>query len=363
MPHSLRKVAKGRPIFRLRVMPWSDDVSGNVSKQYNAHTNVYITNLNLPHQKLSPDVPGILHEAYYCDLEEEILFEIIPHVLPADNPQQSETSSHIGMAGNLGCRHDLSGGSKEFRETNERYHAMYTVWMACLGNKTAVEDSQSTTGVKDKIAQYWIKILLERTKDLHHTQLTNRKTRVAIFNDPRFKGDERSDLKLKIKRCIQQELWDWLVQQPHEFVSLPENNPFRLTPVCDLKPGIHYNILLQTRGIDPHQDTPGEILHTYLLGNDKYVWHGTSKSWDSKKDDIFASRLQASWLGGLSIPSPIIKTRKTSIPAIPSPQALSMHSIVTLRRPIDRVTVLWHPMWSGNADAVSWFVQESSINP
>ncbi|KAJ7817628.1 hypothetical protein B0H14DRAFT_2268686, partial [Mycena olivaceomarginata] len=53
--HPLRKTAKNRPIFRLRVMPLSNDVSGNVSKQYNAHTNIYISNLNLPHQKLSQE--------------------------------------------------------------------------------------------------------------------------------------------------------------------------------------------------------------------------------------------------------------------------------------------------------------------
>jgi hypothetical protein len=55
MPHPFREKARGRPMFRLRIMPWSDDVSGNVSKQYNAHTNMYVTNLNLPHQKLQQE--------------------------------------------------------------------------------------------------------------------------------------------------------------------------------------------------------------------------------------------------------------------------------------------------------------------
>jgi hypothetical protein len=36
-------------------MPWSDDVSGNHSKQYNPHTNVYLANVSLPHQKLQQE--------------------------------------------------------------------------------------------------------------------------------------------------------------------------------------------------------------------------------------------------------------------------------------------------------------------
>ncbi|KAJ6611564.1 hypothetical protein B0H10DRAFT_1694587, partial [Mycena sp. CBHHK59/15] len=55
MPHPLQTKAQGCPMFCLRVMPWSNDVSGNVSKQYNTHTNMYVTNLNLPHHKLSQE--------------------------------------------------------------------------------------------------------------------------------------------------------------------------------------------------------------------------------------------------------------------------------------------------------------------
>ncbi|KAJ7803462.1 hypothetical protein B0H14DRAFT_3091985 [Mycena olivaceomarginata] len=276
MPHPLRQMAKGRPIFRLRIMPWSDDVSGNVSKQYNAHTNMYVTNLNLPHQKLQQEyfirfastspyassseqfvalgedcVPGAWHDAYDCELEQEILFEIIQHVLPADNPQQSETSSHIGMAGSLGCRRDDAGGSKEYCETDEGYHAMYAVsrkprkvdvtiqvirwqvWMACLGNKSALDASYTLTGVKDKISQHWISL----------------------------KGEERIALKANIKHRIQKELWDWVIHNP---VNLSYFQPMI---VC----------------LDPHHDTPAEILHTYLLGNDKYVWHDTTKTGTTKR--------------------------------------------------------------------------------
>ncbi|KAJ7924509.1 hypothetical protein B0H13DRAFT_1601528 [Mycena leptocephala] len=299
MPHPLREKAQGRPMFRLRIMPWSDDISGNVSKQYNAHTNMYVTNLNLPHHKLQQEyfvrfastsphassseqfvalsqdcIPGVRHEAYDCELEQEILFEIIPYVLPADNPQQSETSSYIGMVGNYGCRRDLTGGTKEYRETDEGYGALYKpgeahqndvtiqiirwqVWIACLGDETALDASYTSTGVKDKISQYWITQFLEKAKVAHQEQLSNRETRDPELNRPSCRGEE-----------------------------------------------LHYNVLLSLRGIAPHHDTPGELLHTYLSGNNKYVWHDSTKNWDDKKGDLFASRLQGSNLDSLSIPPP-----------------------------------------------------------
>lgn len=62
--------------------------------------------------------------------------------------------------------------------------------------------------------------------------------------------------------------------------------------------------LILIAGIDPHRDTPVEILHSYLLGNDKYVWHDTTKGWDDQKQTIFAARLSASSIDSLSIPPP-----------------------------------------------------------
>lgn len=44
-----------------------------------------------------------------------------------------------------------------------------------------------------------------------------------------------------------------------------------------------------------------EILHTFLLGGDKYIWHSTTKDW-TKESDIFAVRLQSSSIDGLSLP-------------------------------------------------------------
>jgi hypothetical protein len=51
----LREVAKGRCLYTCYVKPWGDDVSGNRSKQYNEHHNIYFENSNIGHEKLAQE--------------------------------------------------------------------------------------------------------------------------------------------------------------------------------------------------------------------------------------------------------------------------------------------------------------------
>ncbi|KAH6868945.1 hypothetical protein BKA70DRAFT_1491597 [Coprinopsis sp. MPI-PUGE-AT-0042] len=334
----LRIKAGGKPMYRLRAMPWSDDVSGNRSKQYNAHTNIYIQNLNVPHKKLSQEYfvrfcstssyassseqfgglvtdfeNDIWHEAYDCLHEEEILFQIIPHILPADNPQQSEHASHIGGNGHNYCRRDTTGGNDEQKETDEGYCALFQpgrgrrpaetidaikaqVRLACFGDKKTLKSNASQSGVKDKISQHWIELMLSEYKDLHKVKLSNRDTRDPLLNSKNLAPEKRAAIKGNIRQNIQHDLWNRVVKLPHGSANLED--------VTDLRPGVHYNPLLATRGINPHADTPVETLHTWLLGNNKYVWHDTTHKWSDAQEAKFAIRLQASTLGGLTTPPP-----------------------------------------------------------
>ncbi|KAH9837655.1 uncharacterized protein C8Q71DRAFT_856855 [Rhodofomes roseus] len=170
--HPKRDIAQGRPMFTLYASCWSDDVSGNTSKQYNPHTNIYLANLNLPHEKLQQEFFVRFHstsqhassseqfcaldndighdrwiEAYDCALKQDILFQVRPHVKPADNPQQSETCSHIGLKGNYFCRRCKIGGTAEKKESEDGYESLFSAGEArTVGETISAIKLQLTSG-------------------------------------------------------------------------------------------------------------------------------------------------------------------------------------------------------------------------
>ena len=52
-------------------------------------------------------------------------------------------------------------------------------------------------------------------------------------------------------------------------------------------------------GLDPHQDSPVEALHTISLGQSRYLWFSTTGKWNEEKDRKFAAWLGASNVDGL----------------------------------------------------------------
>ncbi|KAJ7848617.1 hypothetical protein B0H14DRAFT_2582925 [Mycena olivaceomarginata] len=143
-------------LFVIMVSLWADDVSGNKSKQYNKHMNMFILR-----------TPG----------------------LPADNPQQSEECSHMGSNANFPCRKCHWGRTKVEKESDAWYHAGHLTGvarnaqeiresleeqlrLAMLGDPKPVEEHQQKSGTKDKVAQYWVETLIRQSQSHEGQQPT-----------------------------------------------------------------------------------------------------------------------------------------------------------------------------------------------
>ncbi|KAF8874151.1 hypothetical protein CPB84DRAFT_1690343 [Gymnopilus junonius] len=300
MPNPLCKIAKDKDLFVIMMPLWCDDVSGNKSKQYNKHINMYAVNGNLPGRLLQQEYfiqyvsasPHATAPEQFVTLKERINKThmepiecynastgreacVMIHVpgLPADNPQQSEEASHMGGNANLKCRRCGVGGPHDHTESDEGYHSLHFTGVArsagetqkclekqlktaCYGIEKHVTDIQTETGTKDKITQHWIDILIQKCHEMKS-------------QDPGWTPDS-----------IAEELQKWLKDQP----------------------GDKFNPLLSIAGLDPTRDTPVEILHTILLGIVKYVWHLINVSWTDANRATFAIRLQSTDLDGLTVP-------------------------------------------------------------
>jgi hypothetical protein len=55
MPHPLRAKANGKMAYTVPLIIFMDDVSGNISKQWNKHHVVYISNASLPREILEKE--------------------------------------------------------------------------------------------------------------------------------------------------------------------------------------------------------------------------------------------------------------------------------------------------------------------
>ncbi|EIN07387.1 hypothetical protein PUNSTDRAFT_71288, partial [Punctularia strigosozonata HHB-11173 SS5] len=306
-PNPLRAIAKGQPMYSSFVDYWGDDVSGNRSKSFNKHNNAYITHRNLPRKLLQQEYHiHFVSTSQYASIPEQFMsFKKITHQLyhlrsthmdpfcvhdartqapakirifvnsdPADNPMQSEMSSHIGGGGNCKCRKCKAGGTKKSKEAPEVYHSLFEAGeprtapdtfqevcaqldMACEGVMQPIKERQTETGVKDAYAQYWIEQLISRFKQIRTSDLS--RTRESVSN----------------------ELKSWLHEHAHDII-----NPFLTMP-----------------GLDIHRDTPIELLHTVLLGLLKYIWHWSHPAWKDSQKKTFSLRLASTNTDALSIPA------------------------------------------------------------
>ncbi|KIJ15049.1 hypothetical protein PAXINDRAFT_163214 [Paxillus involutus ATCC 200175] len=148
MPNPLREKSGGCMVLTVPLIIFMDDVSGNISKQWNKHHVVYMLNASMPCEMLEKEfcvqfVSSSLHAppleliggvkksiekatnngiiTWDCKLCQEVM--LIPYKLSlaGDNPMQAEECSHGGLKCNYFCRICKVSGTNAEKKLDEGY--------------------------------------------------------------------------------------------------------------------------------------------------------------------------------------------------------------------------------------------------
>ncbi|KAG1844796.1 hypothetical protein DFJ58DRAFT_717578 [Suillus subalutaceus] len=273
-PNPLCAKSNGRMVYTVPLLIFMDDVSGNVSKQWNKHHAIYMSNANLPREMLKKDFfvrfvtssphaapmelmramkesicnaaeSGII--AWDCKYNEEVMLVPYALFLAGDNPMQAEECSHAGLNCNYFSRTCDIGGTKEHKVSGDGYRSLFM-----SGNLRTPENTTAEIRKQCKI---------KLRKHAAGTQAMPEAEVAAVLEK--------------------------------EFAELLQGDKLDDT----------INPLLGMEGLDMHMDTPTEILHTILLGVVKYFWGQTMFLLDKAKlMGIFQVHLESVDKDGLNAP-------------------------------------------------------------
>ncbi|KAI5996522.1 hypothetical protein F5J12DRAFT_907093 [Pisolithus orientalis] len=288
-------------VYGFPIWLYCDDTSGNVSKRWNKHHSFLFTPAGLPHAAVHQEynvhflctsnvapplemLDGFVNQleaaqetgvwAWDCVHKEQVL--MIPSVLAllGDNPMQSELACHVGLRGKYFCcvcnvkGHDTQdldtnandetleqsdgGQSDGQRLSIIELKSMFTM-ASTIGNQTKIKEKMTSTGLKDTYLEYFINGMAASCK--------------------RQQGSSSK-----------QEALDVFIK------GLPENV---------------YSPVWRIKGLNPHADTPVEVLHTVLLGFVKYFWRDVVNIRVGKnkiKHELLEAHLSSFDTTGLGIP-------------------------------------------------------------
>ncbi|KZT18999.1 hypothetical protein NEOLEDRAFT_1048020, partial [Neolentinus lepideus HHB14362 ss-1] len=344
-----RSKAGGHHVVAFPIWLYCDDTSGNQSKKWNKHNSFLFTAAGLPRRfvhrefnihflatsNIAPPLEmldGIVDQlkdcqesgiwAFDCVLKEWVV--IIPSVLAmlGDNPMQSEMACHIGLMGKLFCRVCWVSGNPEEPNGNDQnargdhdgdasdssiHSAMShdgdgspdspksTSKVACRSKK-----NESMAEMKERIKQFmsigFLRSRQETTSYLKsqldmalrvggftavkvaRTATGIKDTFLAFFLDKLFKISKKRG---KSKEKKQSELAQAATHLPPLMRMM--------SPVWRIQ------------DLDPHADTPVEILHVILLGFVKYFSRDAMARLKDDQKRILIARLTSIDISGLGI--------------------------------------------------------------
>ncbi|KAJ6461207.1 hypothetical protein DFH09DRAFT_1114311 [Mycena vulgaris] len=170
MPNPVRELAQGDDLYVVLVPFWADDVSGNKSKLYGKHISVYAQISNLPGWLLQQEYflrfvstsPDATSPEQFSTIKEQIHN---PRRLPIWEKMRILAVADAWPAAHMSTQSPMRPGiSRSAAETKKTLEDQ--IDLAMYGVESPIKKLQTATGVKDKVAQYWIEILLEKARKM-----------------------------------------------------------------------------------------------------------------------------------------------------------------------------------------------------
>ncbi|KAI9567247.1 hypothetical protein HD554DRAFT_2173583 [Boletus coccyginus] len=154
MLNPLRMKSGGRMVYSVPLVVFMDNVSGNISKQWNKHHVVYMSNALLPWEVLEQEfsirfISGsphatlmeLMHDikesiqkatnnpivAFDVKHQEEVVLILYELIITSNNLMQAEECSHGGLKCNYFCRTCKVSGTHAEKNTDKRYTDIFQV--------------------------------------------------------------------------------------------------------------------------------------------------------------------------------------------------------------------------------------------
>ncbi|KAI0071553.1 hypothetical protein K474DRAFT_1712363 [Panus rudis PR-1116 ss-1] len=348
-----RERARGRRVLAFPIWLYCDDTSGNVSKRWNKHNSFLFTAAGLPrcfiHKEYnihflstSNSAPplemldGIVQQLRECQehgiwawdsLENEWAL-LIPSVLAllGDNPMQSELACHIGMMGKLFCRccwvsssvTDADDANADPDIDGSDNESIYSEISEASQSPTSGRRGRTGRGKKPK-AMETLQHMMERVKMFMAVGQPRTREQTLRFLRAQFNTAKEMAAQTELQRTrmqtgIKDTFLTYFIDKLCYVASARRGRTWvqreqdLAAAVADLPPDetAMLSPVWRIDDLDPHKDTPVEILHVVLLGFVKYLWRDSVARLPQKDNDnsrqILMARLASCNVSGLKLP-------------------------------------------------------------
>ncbi|KIJ57791.1 hypothetical protein HYDPIDRAFT_103839, partial [Hydnomerulius pinastri MD-312] len=343
-----RSRSRGHRVVSFLIWLYCDDTSGNLSKKWNKHNSFLFTAAGLPRvlaqkegnihflttSNIAPPLEmldgivtqledGQTNGIWAWDVEAKEMILVIPAVLAmlGDNPMQSELACHIGLKGKFFCRccwvkgHDVDDADVPNPSTGGRdSEASSQASVSEAGQSGGEEGSSPAVGIKAKAKgrrKETMQELADRARRfLGDSRMRDRDDTVqkltSMFKDVASEGTKTQFQKAKTETGLKDTFMEFFVDRIFSRLkglrgSARVNARRQMGENNDIRPEDVMSPVWRIKGLDPHKDTPVEILHVILLGFVKYFWRDVISRLNDTQKSCLVTRLNSFQVSGLAV--------------------------------------------------------------